>query len=280
MRLTYALIFYRLGVPVLPCYGRSKAILQGFGIHQPNFPDERFLYNWLINLDNNYALVTGHDGLVVLDFDDQEIYQYWAGQAGKFALSYTVATARGYHVYFRADDLRSWKAEGVEVMGKGKAVMGAYSLHPDGFVYQPVNAPAIMKIESVTDFFFLSDHRPELSEPPKILQDPSRKARQGSDAISKIKAAWPILRSLELLFPECYASLKGQGRWIHGLCPFHDDHQASFWIDQQRGLFGCHACDAHGDVINLVALRYEISSSRAVSRILQDGSVVLHQGVK
>ena len=38
-------------------------------------------------------------------------------------------------------------------------------------------------------------------------------------------------------------------------CPFHDDkNKPSLWVDAERNLFGCRACDARGDVINFVAM--------------------------
>ena len=36
------------------------------------------------------------------------------------------------------------------------------------------------------------------------------------------------------------------------LCPFHDDHPASLSFSTRRNMFRCFACDAHGDVIDLV----------------------------
>ena len=31
-------------------------------------------------------------------------------------------------------------------------------------------------------------------------------------------------------------------------------HKPSMWVDTERNLFGCRACDARGDVINFVAM--------------------------
>lgn len=48
----------------------------------------------------------------------------------------------------------------------------------------------------------------------------------------------------------------GSHRQATGLCPFHDDSRASFsaFIGRDGALhFRCHACGAHGDVIELVA---------------------------
>ena len=47
--------------------------------------------------------------------------------------------------------------------------------------------------------------------------------------------------------------LKKHGAQHIGCCPFHDDHNPSFWVDAKRNLWGCFACGYKGDVINLHA---------------------------
>jgi DNA primase len=63
------------------------------------------------------------------------------------------------------------------------------------------------------------------------------------------------------------ASLKGEGRWRRALCPFHDDHKRSFWIDTERNLFGCHACDAAGDAINLYSRVHGVTNGDAIREL-------------
>lgn len=279
MRLTYALIFYKKGVPILPCYQDSKAILQGYGPYRNSAPDLEFLFRWIKDQGNNYALATGHSGLVVLDFDDPEVYSIWSDQVGSLADTFTVRTARGYHVYYQSDDVRSWKAEGVEVLGKGKAVMGAYCNHPDGGIYQPINQPLIRSIDTVSDFPLLSNSRPVASAVPDHAPGWIKSPGSSSDPISRIKYTWRILEALRLLQPVTFQSLEGSGKWRRGLCPFHDDHKSSFWIDTERDLFGCHACHAHGDVINLVALTHGISNAEAIRNIKLTGCLAI-EGVR
>lgn len=277
MRLTYALIFHNQGVPVLPCYAKSKAILKGYGPFKNRAEDREQLHRWLQVEGKNYALCAGGD-FVVLDFDCEEVYQDWKGQVGSLADTFTVRTFRGFHVYYRSQDVRSWKAEGVEVLGRGKAVMGPYSVHPEGVIYQPLNQPAIRKINTVSDFPLLSDSRPSMTEPPEKHRELRRRGNQGKDAISQIKQSWPVLNVLEALQPDVMSSLTGSGRWRSGLCPFHDDNRRSFWIDTERNIFGCHACDAHGDAINLVAMSYGVGVRDAIQGIMVTGSVKLRGG--
>jgi len=282
MRLTYALLFKNLGSPIIPCYRNSKAFLQGHGPQQLQPLDDKFLYSWLKDQGNNYALATGHAGLIVLDFDSMALYDRWAAEVGCISDTFTVATFRGYHVYYRSDDLRSWKAEGVEVLASGKAVMGPYSMHPEGGLYLPFKNPQIRLIDTVSDLPFLIDTRPVLPKPPEKPPERINSPGQGKSIIAEIKATWGIADALQQLQPRTFKTLRGSGRWLTGNCPFHDDHHPSFWIDRQRDLFGCHACDARGDVINLVALTYGISSKDAIRSIKATGQLVRQgpQGAK
>jgi hypothetical protein len=270
MRLTYALIFQRRGVNILPCYAKRKAIVKGFGPYKKHLEDDLSLYRWIQEKGFNYALVTGGD-LVVLDFDSEEVYQEWLDLVGEeLADTFKVRTARGYHVYYRTKDARSWRADGVDVLGANKVVMGPYSVHPEGVIYRPLNQPHIRQVDTVADFPLLSDSRPVVTPPPDKAPAALQGGQRGQDTISRIKATWPVLKALAALQPETLQSLKGAGRWRRGLCPFHDDHKRSFWVDTERGLFGCHACDAHGDVINLVAMSRGITVGDAISAMKRE----------
>jgi uncharacterized membrane protein len=44
------------------------------------------------------------------------------------------------------------------------------------------------------------------------------------------------------------------GHEYRGLCPFHDDHNPSFYVNQEKQVFYCHGCQAGGDVIDFVML--------------------------
>lgn len=279
MRLTYALLFHDMGIPVLPCYRESKAILKGYGPSKDRTASREFLYTWIKDKNNNYALAAGHSGLVVLDFDDYQVYQDWAAAVGKLADTFTVTTHRGYHVYYLSDDVRSWRSAGVEVLGKGKAVIGPYSLHPSGELYLPVNPPEIRSITTVSDFPLLSTNRPVNPKPPKKAPDHIKGLRGGISPVKRIKSTWTVLDALEQLHPDSFASIKGSGRWLSALCPFHDDHRSSLWIDTERKIFGCHACGVHGDVINLVAETYQTTPGAAIRLILKKKNLDL-QGVK
>ena len=46
--------------------------------------------------------------------------------------------------------------------------------------------------------------------------------------------------------------LRKVGRELAGLCPFHDDRHPSLHVNPDKGVFLCHACQEHSDVIHLI----------------------------
>ena len=41
--------------------------------------------------------------------------------------------------------------------------------------------------------------------------------------------------------------------WRSVRCPFHDDHVKSAGVNIADNAFACHACDVHGDALNVIA---------------------------
>lgn len=99
----------------------------------------------------NYAVATGsRSGVWVLDFDTLDAYQRLADS---FPPTYTVATGRGVHLYFRCPEwlVKNSAGElgaGIDVRGEGGYVVAAGSLHKSGRTYdlmedvEPADAPA------------------------------------------------------------------------------------------------------------------------------------------
>lgn len=64
-----------------------------------------------------------------------------------------------------------------------------------------------------------------------------------------------------------YVSLKKQGVFHVGLCPFHDDHHPSLKVSPNRGTYHCYSCDAKGDAIKFVQEKENVSFPEAVRRL-------------
>lgn len=62
---------------------------------------------------------------------------------------------------------------------------------------------------------------------------------------------------------------KIQGESLIGLCPFHDDKNASFSVDLKTGRYCCFACGAKGNYIDFMAQTNGISTKDAYKEILR-----------
>lgn len=54
---------------------------------------------------------------------------------------------------------------------------------------------------------------------------------------------------------------------INGLCPFHNDHTASFGANLQTGTYNCFACDAKGNAVTFLAEMENISTKEAWAKL-------------
>jgi len=59
--------------------------------------------------------------------------------------------------------------------------------------------------------------------------------------------------------------LRKSGRELVGLCPFHDDRHPSLYVNSEKGVFLCRACQAGGDAIGFVRLIEGCSFKEALS---------------
>lgn len=58
-----------------------------------------------------------------------------------------------------------------------------------------------------------------------------------------------------------YVFLRKAGREYTGLCPFHEDKNPSFSVNEEKGVFYCFGCGESGDVIDFV-MKHEALSFR------------------
>lgn len=66
-----------------------------------------------------------------------------------------------------------------------------------------------------------------------------------------------------------HLSLKKKGREMVGVCPFHDDHRPSLYVNVSKQIFKCFACGAGGDVFKFVQMRENLSFPQAVERLAE-----------
>ncbi|MHC4157397.1 MAG: DNA primase, partial [Planctomycetota bacterium] len=70
-----------------------------------------------------------------------------------------------------------------------------------------------------------------------------------------------------------HLSLTKKGREMVGLCPFHDDHRPSMYINPAKQIFKCFACGAGGSVFTFVQMRENLSFGQALERLAQRAGI-------
>lgn len=263
--LSSALLWLDRGIPLVPIQPKSKHLVRGFGPNLRHVVTPAEAFYWFNEHTANLGLVCGGSaGLVVLDFDLLTEYESWCYHNRELSKTYTERSARGSHVFLIVGDVPSGKVGKIEIKGAGSVIMAAPSVHPSGVKYSPLDGSATL-LRAGADFPLLSALGKK--EPPRGVLAHAAAAIAGrgdgrGDVITRIKAAWPILPLAESMTKLTSAD----GRWFHGLCPLpgHKDHKPSFWVDAERGTFGCYACKVHGDAINLFALRNVLSLPLAI----------------
>ncbi|MHC4131941.1 MAG: DNA primase [Planctomycetota bacterium] len=72
-----------------------------------------------------------------------------------------------------------------------------------------------------------------------------------------------------------HVSLTRKGREMVGLCPFHDDHRPSMYVNSAKQIFKCFACGAGGDVFKFVQMRENLTFGQAIERLAHRAGIKL-----
>jgi hypothetical protein len=252
----------------------------GYGPRKAHITDAEFARKWFLRTDANLGVVLGGNaGLIVADFDDAHDYETWRSTAGAMVETLAEQTARGYHLFFFAEGLPSAVGDGCEFKAKGVCTVSP-SVHPSGVVYRIIHDAPIARLdrESACQLFpFLSEilnKRPRDDAGSPSIEARPRKQRhlpEGVGVVARIKEARSTLEEMSAYGIQLR---RGGENALVGLCPFHDDHSPSLWVNPESGLWGCNQpkCPAAGvhDVINFRALARGISNSVAIRQLVQE----------
>lgn len=264
----------RAGISVIPLRPRDKRpALWEWEPYKTRLPRPDELRAWFRG-ERNYGIISGWRSLAVLDFDNLGVYATW--RAEHDIQTFEVATARGVHLYFfLAEPSRIYHGSGFDLIAGGGYVLGPGSVHPSGAVYQVISPAPIAHVATLADILPADVavpaarspvHQPVVMPEPEPVRDPWQAVNQNQalDVITKIKRQVKILD----FFPDAI-SKGADGRWWVARCPFHDDHNPSFWIDTYRGLCGCYAgcTDRSLDVINLYARMANTTDREAIRNL-------------
>ena len=70
-----------------------------------------------------------------------------------------------------------------------------------------------------------------------------------------------------------HVSLAKKGREMVGLCPFHDDHRPSMYVNPAKQIYKCFACGAGGDVFKFLQLRENLTFPQAIERLAERAGI-------
>ncbi len=76
-----------------------------------------------------------------------------------------------------------------------------------------------------------------------------------------------------------HVSLVKKGKEMVGLCPFHEDHRPSMYVNSVKQIFKCFACSAGGDVFKFVQMRENLSFPQAIERLAERVGIKLERTV-
>lgn len=281
----HAMQWLEMDIAPIPIRYRNKRPLFAWKQYQDKLPKTDEIKSWFQSKFVNLAVVTGHRGLVILDFDNPttwQLWQVWIKDKNPVLLqqTYRVKTRRGQHIYLfvenppertlaiKDDENRTL----IDIKANGYCLCPP-SIHPTGHVYQSINKPSdivtVESLECVLPQSLLEKASKEVEIPCIVGNgcelDPWQVAPniQGIDPIKWIKQN----RSIIEFFPNAQPS--GGNRWYTVHCPFHSDNEPSAWLDVQRNRFGCQAgCVGSGlDIIDFFCLLKNIDRSAAVKQL-------------
>lgn len=70
-----------------------------------------------------------------------------------------------------------------------------------------------------------------------------------------------------------HVNLTKKGKEMVGLCPFHDDHKPSMYVNPFKQIFKCFACGAGGDVFKFVQMRENLTFPQAIERLAERAGI-------
>lgn len=266
--LTAAFKYLNAGLAVIPIWrdARKNPHISTFTEYHQQLPSHWEWRRWANRWPScNIGLITGYwNNYIALDFDDHESYRCWGESAG-FGLrgqTWTVATRRGYHVWFqsRLDPHQSrnyvcqcGQDHSVLLRAKGGYCIVPPSIHHTGAPYRTVHKIPVMTIDTSEDVL-------------RVGWTLKQKKRPAAANVVSLGVNQAAVRIEDLIEP--IGNPNGRGAF-KAFCPFHDDSTPSAWVNPEQQRFGCNACwpGLWWDVANVYAKLKGISNGQALQEV-------------
>lgn len=296
-----ALKWVSSGYAVIPCRAKDKRpALISWGKYQMELPMAADLESWFLDKESyhyNLAVVTGWNNLVVIDFDDLSKYLEWRQfievHDPELINTYQVMTGRGVHVYYQIEKpVLNQKLDKIDIKSRGGYVLAPPSIHPSGDAYWAFSDLPVLgvgsikdvlpsewlglretrRLDSVREMTPVNAHlkRPDIEDLKKRYSNPKQsdpwaaaeQPGECEDVITRIRNRISILD----YFPD---AIKTRKDFYLARCPFHDDHNPSFWINTELQICNCYSCQFSDvmDVINLHANLNNLTNAQAIREL-------------
>lgn len=255
------------GIVPIPLRYRSKQPVVKWRQWYGQLPPTELVNRWFAGLRNMAIIISGE--LIVLDFDIAMFYHKWRIAHPDIAITYTVKSRRGYHVYFYAKSpTETANMEGGEILASGHMLTVPPSTHESGHVYLSVGGGDILTVSGLNEIGIVPIEKERvaiLADLPESNQVWLPVAGGGQDwGESPVEYVKRRVDMFDLLIR--MGMKPGSGKTVVMQCPFHEDKNPSFqvWHD---GAY-CHStnCVAHRqlDVIGVAALYWRVSQGKAI----------------
>lgn len=226
---------------------------------------------WFGGARQNLAVVTGYDGLVVIDFDAHDAYMTWLSWAamqaptiaGMLASTFRVFTARGVHVYLRvAEPVESYRVGQVDVKARWGYTLVPPSRHPSGHDYQATDG-AVLGVETLAEVFPLKPDSTAVINSPVAERDPWAAA---DHAVADVGGVGVVAAIKARISTASLLGLQDTGRRQMVICPLHADHNPSLTI-YPDGSWHCFGCGRRGDVVDLHAALHGLTNRESLAQM-------------
>ena len=258
--LSAGLKYINAGIAPIPVWNdeRKNPKLTSYLEYTERLPTIQEWRTWCARLyPFNIGLITGYWGYVALDFDDKASYEAYNRYRGQ---TWTVQTARGYHVWFRvmnpdpgaSRNYINSLGQSFLLRAKGGYCISPPSIHHTGVRYRTVHCvePLLLDLSEITHGW--------------TEKQPKRPSR--SRKIQPLDLYQTGLRIEQLIEP--VGKPNGRGA-CQAYCPFHEDSKPSAWVNVDQQRFGCNACwpNCWFDVVNVYARLNDLSNGEAFKQL-------------
>ena len=86
-----------------------------------------------------------------------------------------------------------------------------------------------------------------------------------------MRSALPI----DVVVSDYVQLVNGGGAQLKGVCPFHDEKSASFYVNPSKGVYHCFGCQVGGDTIDFVMKVEHLTFAEAVERLADQAGITL-----